>query len=124
MSDDSWIFEGYSIELRGLIKMSYALTNFPRHSSTNGSKNQQTGRGEDLRVMDWKYLSDDSWIWERDGNHLFEFSNCGVRVIHLGRSTCHAISGWGNYSTVRRGHLLTSHGEGVTTATAGRAYLT
>jgi hypothetical protein len=40
--------------------------------------------------MDWKYLSDDSWIWERDGNHLFEFSNCGegattvvVRTVYL-----------------------------------------
>ena len=43
--------------------------------------------------------------------HL-HISDVGVRVVHFGRSTSHAISGRGDHSTVqnRRGHLLSSQG--------------
>jgi len=37
-------------------------------------------------------------------------ASSGMRVVHLGQSTCHAISGRGDKST-RRGQLLSFHGK-------------
>ena len=39
--------------------------------------------------------------------HDFKNTLCEIRVVHLERSTCHAIVGRGGQ---RRGHLLSSQG--------------